>query len=75
MLFRGIASQVTLHVARCLYGDMFRQVTETSYEKVTVQKAPKQEDLSLEDISNCSVHFVALRCTSKDSLNSLNSLS
>ncbi|CAK9024059.1 unnamed protein product [Durusdinium trenchii] len=33
----GIASSVTLHVARCLYGDMFRQVTETSYEKVTTQ--------------------------------------
>jgi len=31
----GIASQVTLHVARCLYGDMFREVTETSYEKVS----------------------------------------
>lgn len=40
----GIASQVTLHVARCLYGEMFREVTETSYEKVVWQSEEDNGD-------------------------------
>lgn len=40
----GIASQVTLHVARCLYGEMFREVTETSYEKVVWQSEEENGD-------------------------------
>lgn len=40
----GIASSVTLHVARCLYGEMFREVTETSYEKVVWQSEEENGD-------------------------------
>ena len=44
----GIASSVTLHVARCLYGEIFREVTETSYEKVTLSESETESKLGIE---------------------------